>query len=86
MFNTDPSDQEHFLWMHCSRLERLSMKNTTWERVTYMSSPRRLFSQDMLIKLVRLHPTLRWLRSDLTEENMAMLRAERPEVTLLNDE
>lgn len=40
---------------------------------------------EMLIKMVRLHPTLRWLRSDLTEENVAMLKQERPDQTFLSD-
>jgi hypothetical protein len=39
----------------------------------------------MLIKMVRLHPTLRWLRSDLSEENVAMLKQERPEITFVSD-
>ena len=40
--------------------------------------------QEMLIKMVRLHPTLRWLRSDLTKENIAMLQQERPEITFVS--
>lgn len=80
--NLDVNDRAHYLWMHCRRLERLSIKNSTWcSMFEHASQP---FSQEMLIKLVRCHPTLRWLRSDLTDENMAMLRAERPELTLLN--
>jgi hypothetical protein len=35
---------------------------------------RHVVSQEMLIKVVRNDPTLRWLRSDLSEEeNIAML-------------
>ena len=38
-----------------------------------------------LIKFVRnAPPTLRWFRSDLTSDNMEMLRMERPEIELLN--
>jgi len=42
------------------------------------------FSQNALIKFVRNAPSLRWFRSNLSPENMNMLRAERPEITLLN--
>jgi len=41
--------------------------------------------QNALIKFVRKSPTsMRWFRSDLTKENMDMLRKERPEIQLLN--
>lgn len=36
--------------------------------------------QEALIKFVRYTPSLRWLCSDLTAENIAMLKKERPEV------
>ena len=42
-------------------------------------------SQAMLIKMVRNHPTLRWLRSDLTEENITMLQRERPDITFVSE-
>jgi len=84
MFSTDSSDHEHYLWMHCGRLERLSMKNASWELFPGVTSPQP-FSQDMLIKMVRHHPTLRWLRSDLTAENVAMLKREKPEITFVSE-
>lgn len=38
-------------------------------------------SQEILIKMMaRLHPTLRWLRSDLTPDNVVMLHQERPDI------
>ena len=43
------------------------------------------FSQNMLIKLVCLHPMLCWLRSDLNDESIAVLCEERPEVTLVDE-
>ena len=61
------------------------MKNATFQCGHFGRSEPRPFSQNMLIKLVRHHPTLRWLRSDLTDENIAMLNEERPEVTLVNE-
>jgi hypothetical protein len=36
--------------------------------------------QSMLIRFVRNAPNLRWFRSDLTSENVAMLQRERPDV------
>jgi len=41
--------------------------------------------QDMLMKMVRHHPTLRWLRSDLTPENVAILQQERPDITFVSE-
>ena len=40
--------------------------------------------QDILIKFVRNSPSLQWLRSNLTQENMTMLRTERPEIEFVN--
>ena len=37
------------------------------------------------MKMVRLHPTLKWLRSDLTAENVAILQQERPDVTFVSE-
>jgi hypothetical protein len=37
--------------------------------------------QRALIKFARRTPTLKWFKSDLTPENVALLRAERPDVT-----
>lgn len=65
-----------FLFYHCSNaLERVSIRNATFNG---------LFEQNILIKFVRNVPTLRWFRSDLTEENMNMLRLERPDIEFLN--
>jgi hypothetical protein len=35
--------------------------------------------QKVIMKFVRMTPTLRWLRSDLTDENVETLRKERPD-------
>jgi len=80
-FRKDLFDKENYMWNNCPRLERLSIKNTSWHLRFQPSQP---ITQAHLIKLVRYHPSLRWLRSDLTDENIAMLRTERPEVTLVN--
>jgi hypothetical protein len=41
-------------------------------------------TQGMLMKMVQLSPTLRWLRSNLTNENVEILRRERPDVTFVS--
>ena len=73
-----------FLFKFCSSLERLSIKNVSWASEPRVRK-RKDVSQAMLIKMVRNHPTLRWLRSDLTEENIAMLQQERPDITFLTE-
>jgi hypothetical protein len=47
----------------------------------YIDEP---ISQKMIIKMVRNMPLLRWLCSDLTDENVATLRQERPNLTFRN--
>jgi hypothetical protein len=69
-----------FMLMLCTRLERLSIKDTTY---TYLNTLP--VTQEMIVKLVRHTPTLRWLRSDLTEDNVAILQQERPDITFVTD-
>lgn len=60
-------------------LERLSIKNVRLGYDGYM------LPQNAVIKFVRNAPTsLRWFRSDLSHENMKMVRSERPEIELVN--
>jgi hypothetical protein len=63
-------------------LERVSLKNAgirfTYKPYTFPTLP---MYQTCLIKFVRNTPSLRWFRSDLSPENIAILQAERPEVT-----
>jgi hypothetical protein len=75
-------DLNFYMYMYCNRLERLSVKNVTSRLLHEEEQP---VSQAMIIKFVRHTPTLRWLRSDLTEENVAMLQQERPDVTFVTD-
>lgn len=81
MLNDNPENCESYLWKHCPRLERVSIKGATIN--LYSSSPLKI-TQNMLMKLVRYHPTLRYLKSDLTNANICMLQKERPEITLVN--
>ena len=73
---------KYFLFHICKSIERLSIRNATY----YSGSKRtRNIPQNALIKFVRKAPaSLRWFRSDLTEENIVMLQKERPEIELLN--
>jgi hypothetical protein len=77
-----------FIFHNCSKaLERVSIRNAKW----LLSMNNNNYSmnvnpvpQNLLIKFVRNVPSLLWFRSDLTKENIDMLKLERPEVTLLN--
>ena len=74
-----------FLLHQCSnKLERVSIRHATY---VYQTRPRKTLPvpQNALIKFIRNAPsTLKSFRSDLTPENMTMLRSERPEIELLN--
>ncbi|MGK3762558.1 MAG: hypothetical protein ACI8RD_014876 [Bacillariaceae sp.] len=73
--------QEMFIFHHCCKvLERVSIQNAKYQNLRDEK-----ISQNILIKFVRnAPPTLRWFRSDLTSDNMTMLRLERPGIELLN--
>ena len=78
-----------FLFYRCStKLERVSIRNAKWYVNAYVIGVRddmTVIPQNALIKFVRKAPTsLLWFRSDLTEENMMMLRSERPGIELVN--
>jgi hypothetical protein len=72
--------QDVFIFHKCCKaIERLSIRNAEYKNrdINYM--------QNILIKFVRnAPPTLRWFRSDLTLDNMTMLRLEQPGIELLN--
>jgi hypothetical protein len=79
---------EHYLFNKIPGLTHLSMKDTWYSLEVgeeddngYDYVP---ITQGMLMKMVRLTPTLRWLRSDLTDENVEILRRERPDVTFVS--
>jgi len=71
-----------FMFVACRGLERLSIKSAKWHST---DAEFQAISQGMLMKMVRNHPTLRWLRSDLTEENVEILKRERPEITFVTE-
>jgi hypothetical protein len=61
-------------------LERVTLKH-----VEYLNDLRwKELPQEALIKFVRHTPKLRWFCSDLTQDNIAILKEERPEVEFCN--
>ena len=74
-----------FLFHKCSSklLERVSIRNAKWYTCGIRGET--VIPQNALIKFVRNAPTsLRWFRSDLTKDNMTILRSERPDIELVN--
>jgi hypothetical protein len=65
----------HFIFHRCCKtLERVSIRNAR----RHTSAEPTIISQNALFKFFRNAPSLRWFRSDLSQENMNMLRLERP--------
>lgn len=73
--------------MHCQHLQRLSIKGATWilSNCFGRQSQAEPIDQEMLVNMVRHLPERRWLQSDLSDENVAMLKQERPEVTFVTE-
>ena len=77
---TNPAFNNRFIFHRCcNALERVSIRNTRCYGNVLISIP-----QNALIKFVRNVPSLRWFRSDLTQENIDMLQLERPDIELLH--
>jgi hypothetical protein len=80
-----PTEWLHYcIFSHCNaNLERVSLQNAKVREPEFCSAPgpKQIFPQSGLMKFVRNTPSLRWFRSDLSPENVAILRVERPEVT-----
>ena len=77
---TNPAFNNRFIFHRCcNALERVSIRNTRCYGNVLISIP-----QNALIKFVRNVPSLRWFRSDLTQENIDMLQLERPGIELLH--
>jgi len=72
-----------FMLRYCKTIERLSIRRAKWRRPGKEHNED--IPQSVLVKFARrAPPSLRWFRSDLTKENIAMLRKERPMVEFLN--
>jgi hypothetical protein len=84
------NSQGLFLFFDCSKsLERVSIRYMNFyvhrRGDNYGNEESLFFKQNLLIKFVRnAPPSLHWFRSDLTQDNMTMLRLERPGIELLN--
>jgi hypothetical protein len=67
---------------YVDQLERVSLRHARY----YVAFPNdaQPIPQRGLIKFVRRATNLRWFRSDLTPENVAMLQLERPDVTFVS--
>ena len=80
--------QDTFMFQYCcNALERVSIRNMKLMELDGIHNDEQqfAFNQNACIKFIRNAPqTLRWFRSDLTQENMEMLRMERPGIELLN--
>jgi hypothetical protein len=81
MLNTDLENRDSYLWKHCPVLAKVSMIGATFNMYSEKLRP---FTQDMLAKLVRFHPTIEYLKNDLTDDNIAKLQKERPGIVLVN--
>ena len=74
-----------YLFYKCGSkvLERISIKNLRYYRYTHSGNVP--VAQNALIKFIRhAPPSLRWFRSDLTQENIGMLRSERPNIEFVH--
>ena len=70
-------------------IERLSVRNAKYEKNGRFEGRNNTMpsaiTQNALVKFVQFAPSsLRWFRSDLTQENIEMLQEERPEIEFLN--
>jgi hypothetical protein len=74
------------IFCHCNaNLVRVSFKNAKCRKRDIFGSPEfpQAYPQIGLLNFVRNTPSLRWFGSDLSPENVAILQAERPEVTFV---
>jgi hypothetical protein len=65
-------------------LERITLKHAYYREHYNRYSDWKELPQEALIKFDRHTPTLRWFCSDLTQENIAILKGEYPEVEFCN--
>ena len=75
-----------FLFYECSsKLERISIRNAAWSNAFNPCDKTVVVPQNALMKFIRNAPSsLKWFRSNLSHENMDMLRSERPGIEFLN--
>ena len=76
-----------FCLLESQVLERISIRRAKFSTSFYVYGPQILTTvpQNALIKFIRNAPrSLRWFRSDLSKDNIEMLRLERPGIEFLN--
>lgn len=83
MRSNSPEHSDSYMFCRCPDLQRLSIKDCVLCIRQTNKSYAPLY-QALLIKMVRYHPSIRWLRSDLTDESVAMLKRERPDITFVS--
>jgi len=90
MFDLNDNNHQTILFLlHecCKSLARLSIRNAkyTTNRGRYYENGPPSIPQGALIKFIRNAPsTLKWFRSDLTQENINVLQMEHPGIEFLN--
>jgi hypothetical protein len=80
--------ENRYMFMACPCLEHLRIKDATWHNPWKPRQPGGgggPVTHAMLIKMVRRHPTPKWLRSDFSKENIAMFYQERPDITFVSE-
>lgn len=81
-FSQEPIGEHCWLLRYCSAcLERLDIKGAVF--YSFFMRGLKPVPVEMIMKFVRNTPTLRWLRSDLSAANVALLKRERPDVTFV---
>jgi hypothetical protein len=85
-FASDANNGEDWvLLQEYPNLERVTLKHAVYlERYDGLQHYWKDLPQEALIKFVRHTPKLRWFCSDLTQDNIAILKEERPEVEFCN--
>ena len=78
----EPNDPFCVLWFCKQNLERVSLKKATYY-VFGKKKNAKPFTQMGLMKFVRGAENLRWFRSDLNDESVAILQKERPKITFV---
>ena len=74
-----------FYHLRSQVLERISIRRAKFRTSTSTYGLQTTVPQNALIKFIRNAPrSLRWFRSDLSKENIAMLQLERPGIEFLN--
>jgi hypothetical protein len=81
------NDASYSLLSRGDKIERLSIKGCHLLARDTIFAPRshRDLPQEVIVQMVRNRPQLRWLRSDLTPKNVAVLQQERPGITFVSE-